>query len=388
MIINHTFAFNHRTRICFGPGICSETGKEVGSYGTRALIVTDRGVRNAGIVDKIQISLRQAGVEYAVYDKILPNPRDTSCDEAAELGKDFGADVILGIGGGSSMDSAKAVSVLMSNGGSCSHWAKVRKFDKELFPVICVPTTCGTGSEVTFEAVITATELGMKVSISDGFKMAPKVAIMDPELTMTVPPLVTASTGMDALTHALEAFTCTYSHPISDGIAMYAMNKIAGSIVTATKEGSNLKAREDMMVGSLMAGIAFTNTFLGAVHCFSERLGGFYDIPHGIANSIFLPFVTEYNMRADYEKHAIAAKCLGIETFGLSDEEAAAEGVSRLFDLNDVLGIPKFSELEVVDPKDFEEIAALCDSHACKKANPRPIGHKQFLEILQKAYDF
>ena len=214
-------------------------------------IVTDRGVRNAGIVDKIQISLRQAGVEYAVYDNILPNPRDTSCDEAAELGKDFGADVILGIGGGSSMDSAKAVSVLMSNGGSCSHWAKVRKFDKELFPVICVPTTCGTGSEVTFEAVITATELGMKVSMSDGFKMAPKVAIMDPELTMTVPPLVTASTGMDALTHALEAFTCTYSHPISDGIAMYATKKIAGSIVTATKEGSNLKAREDMMVGSL-----------------------------------------------------------------------------------------------------------------------------------------
>ena len=167
-----------------------------------------------------------------------------------------------------------------------------------------MPTTSGTGSEVTFEAVITATDLGRKVSMSDGNKLAPKAAVMDPALTLTVPPLVTASTGMDALTHAIEAYTCKFAQPISDALAIYAIKRIAGSIETATNEGDSLWARRDMMLGSLMAGIAFTNSYLGAVHSFSERLGGFYDIPHGIANAIFLPFVTEFNISADYEKHA------------------------------------------------------------------------------------
>ena len=388
MIINYDFELNHHTKIVFGAGKVAATGDVVKEYGGKAIIVSDSGIRRAGIVDKVKSSLEAAGISYAVYDNVMPNPRDVHCAEAAAIAKKFGADVIIGVGGGSAMDTAKAVNVLMTQGGTCAEHAVTRKFHNPLLPVICIPTTSGTGSEVTFEAVITAQELGRKVSISDGARLAPKVAIMDPELTISVPRLITASTGMDSLTHALEAYTCKYAQPISDGLARYAMEKIAGSIEKATNDGNDLQARTDMMIGSLMAGMAFTNSFLGAVHSFSERLGGFYDIPHGIANAIFLPYVTEFNMSADWEKHAIVAKCLGIDTNGLTDEEAAKKGVERLFELNRILGIPKFSELEKVNPNDFEAIAELCETHPCGfKANPRMITRKDYIDILNIAYN-
>lgn len=388
MIINYDFELNHHTRIVFGAGKVAVAGDIAKEYGTKAIIVSDSGIKKAGIVDKVGASLEAAGVLYFVYDNVMPNPRDVHCAEAVEIAKKFKADVILGVGGGSAMDTAKAVNVLMTQGGTCAEHAVTRKFYNPLLPVICIPTTSGTGSEVTFEAVITAQELGRKVSISDGSKLAPEVAIMDPELTVSVPSLITASTGMDALTHALEAFTCKYSQPITDGLAIYAMEKISGSIEAAVKNGKDLQARSDMMIGSLMAGMAFTNSFLGAVHSFSERLGGFYDIPHGIANAIFLPYVTEFNMSADWEKHAIVAKCLGIDTYGLSDEEAAKKGVARLFEMNDILGIPKFRELERIKPKDFEAIAELCETHPCGfKANPRAIAKQDYIDIFRRAYN-
>ena len=387
MIINYDFELNHHTKIIFGAGKVIVAGDVAKEFGTKAIVVSDSGIKKAGIVDKVKTSLEAAGVLYVVYDDVMPNPRDTHCAEAAEIAREFGADVIFGVGGGSAMDTAKAVNVLTTQGGTCAEHAVMRKFHNPLLPVICIPTTSGTGSEVTFEAVITAHELSRKVSISDGSKLAPKVAIMDPELTMSVPPLITASTGMDALTHALEAYTCKYAQPISDGLARYAMEKIAGSIEAATKYGNDLRARTDMMMGSLMAGMAFTNSFLGAVHSFSERLGGFYDIPHGIANAIFLPYVTEFNMSADWEKHAIVAKCLGIDTYGLTDEEAAKKGVARLFEMNEMLGIPKFSKLEKVNPNDFEAIAELCETHPCGfKANPRTITKQDYIDIFNKAY--
>ena len=388
MIINDTFDVNHSTRICFGPGRVRDTGYETLKYGDRALIVCDPGVVKAGIVEKVIDSLKESKIKYVLYDKVMPNPRDTGCNEAAAMGIEFKANVILGVGGGSAMDTAKAAGVLMTNGGDCETWAKVRKLDRPLLPVLCIPTTSGTGSEVTYEAVITVSRTSTKVSISDGPKMAPKTAIMDPELTLTVPALITASTGMDALTHAIEAFTCTYSHPISDGLAIYAMEKIASSIVTATKDGLNIKARTDMMVGSIMAGMAFTNSFLGAVHSLSERIGGFYDTPHGIANSIFLPFVTRYNISADPEKHAIIAKCLGINKNGLSQLEASQLAVEKLFKMNEELGIPKFRQVKNVNPDDFEKIAESCVTHGCTKANPRKIDKEGFLMLLNEAFQY
>lgn len=389
MIINYDFGFLHNTEVLFGEGKISILPEKVKQYGSKAIVVSDKGIAKTGIVERITGLLAEKGVDTAVYDDVVANPRDVNCQEAADMAKGFGAEVIIGVGGGSAMDTAKAVNVLMTHGGTCSHWAEVRKFDNPLLPLICVPTTSGTGSEVTFEAVITATDLGRKVSMSDGNKLAPKAAIMDPELTLTVPPLVTASTGMDALTHAIEAYTCKFAQPISDSLAIYAIERIAGGIEAATENGGALDARRDMMLGSLMAGMAFTNSYLGAVHSFSERLGGFYDIPHGIANAIFLPFVTEFNISADYEKHARVARAMGIDTGGMDDKEASEALVSRLFEMNESLGIPKFSELEMVDPEDFPEIADLCVTHPCGfKANPRDIGYDDYMNIFRKAYEY
>jgi len=220
----------------------------------------------------------------------------------------------------------------------------------------------------------------------DGSRLAPKIAVMDPELTLTVPPIITASTGMDALTHALEAYTCSYANPITDGLALYAMKTIAENIVVATTEGSNLDARENMMIGSLMAGIAFTNSFLGAVHSLSERIGGFYDTPHGIANSIFLPYVTEFNQSSNYEKHANVAECLGIDIGNMSSEEASRRGVERIFELNKILNIPTFRDVRGVNPDDFDIIAESCVSHMCTEGNPKKITKDDYLSILMKAY--
>lgn len=387
MIINDTFVLQHRTKIRFGPGEVINIGEEIKKLGKKALIICDQGVRKAKIADKIEDSLKKKGIDYVIFDQVMANPRDKGCDDATQFGLVNDADIILGVGGGSAMDTAKAVSVLMSNGKNCTFWADPKnKINKKLLPVVCVPTTSGTGSEVTFEAVITDTSSNTKISISDGAALAPKVAIMDPELTFTVPPLVTASTGMDALTHALEAYTCLYAQPISDALAIDAMKKISKSISKATKVGSDIEARTNMMLGSLMAGMAFTNSFLGSVHSLSETIGGMYDTPHGIANSIFLPFVTEFNMSADYEKHANVAKYLGIDTIGMTDEEASQKGVEKLFELNKVLGIPKFNEIKNVDQEDFDVIAEKCVVHGCSSANPRPIQKSDYVELLRKAY--
>lgn len=387
--MTYDFTFNISTKVVFGENKSAEIGKKARAYGNSAVIVSDKGISNVGIVEKICNYLYEAGIDVNIYDDVLANPRDTGCQEVADIIRNSGADMIVGIGGGSAMDTAKAANVLATHGGTCSHWAEVRSLDKPLLPLICVPTTSGTGSEVTFEAVITASDKGRKVSISDGCKLAPVLAIMDPVLTATVPPLVTASTGLDALTHAIEAYTCRYSQPISDSLAIDAVEKIAGSIASAVNNGNEYWARRDMMLGSLMAGMAFTNSYLGAVHSFSERLGGFYDIPHGIANAIFLPYVTRFNIDADYEKHARIAAAMGIDTHGMRHKEASEKLVEKLFELNAVLGIPKFSELEVVDPYDFEELAGLCVTHPCgAKANPKMIRYDDYLDIFREAYAY
>lgn len=388
MIINHSFTFTAPTKLRFGIGEVQNIGEEVREYGTKPMIVTDKMLRATGLVEKVEKALTDAGIDYVMYDGVIPNPLDTLVEDAVALAKKEGVDVLIGVGGGGPMDTAKATAVVLANGKTCNYWLDPEiALEHDPLPMIAIPTTAGTGSEVTGEAVITNTVTGNKDILFDGSKLCPKAALLDPTLTISAPPLITASTGMDALTHAIEAYTCKESTPITDALALYAITLIAGSIVEATKNGSNEEARRDMMLGSLMAGMAFGNSFLACVHSLSETIGSLYGTAHGIGNAIFLPYVTEFNISGDYEKHAIVAKCLGVDTTGLTDKEASEKGAAKLFEMVEELNIPKFRDCQGIDPANFDKIADLCMEHLCQPANPKEINKQDFLDILERAYN-
>jgi len=380
------FQFNVPTRIAFGMGKINELGHRVNEFGgSKVLVVTDKGLIQYGVAQKVFDVLEQAGVDYVVYDKTKPNPRDTDCMEAYHFARQEGVDLLIGLGGGSSMDTAKAVGTLLSHGGSIQDWYGLNTLQHAITPTICIPTTAGTGSEVTFFSVITDTSTNLKMNILD-VHVAPVLALLDPELTLTLPSSVTASTGMDALTHAIEAYTCNIAEPITDALALYAMDMIITNLPKAVHDGTDLEARKNMLMGSLIAGIAFGNSDVGGVHCMAEALGGLYDTPHGVANSILLPYVFEYNIPSNPAKHAVVAERLGVIRQGQSDEELAKEGVVRLMQLAETVGIPKMRDLHNINPADFPYLAEGATKNVSAPSNPRPATQEDYLELFHKAY--
>ena len=283
-----TRTFRLPGEIQFGKGVSHRVADEVIRLGgKRVLLVTDPGVIAAGIAGPVEIALLTAGVPVVVYSDVSPNPRDTEVQAAADLALLSNADIIVVVGGGSPIDLAKAVAGIATNGGKPQDWIAPRPFTKTPLPIIAIPTTAGTGSEVTRSSVINDTERQIKISLRDS-QIAPKVALVDPELTYSLPSALTASTGMDALTHAIEAYTGRLATPITDALALQAMKMIAASLPKAVADGSNHDARETMMMASVIAGMAFSNSDVASVHCIAEAIGGRYDTPHGVANSLFL----------------------------------------------------------------------------------------------------
>ncbi|MDQ2683838.1 MAG: iron-containing alcohol dehydrogenase [Chloroflexota bacterium] len=351
----------------------------------RVMVVTDPGVLAAGIVEPLVEPLRSAGIAIEIDDTTKPNPRDTDCHAGAERAKAFEADLLVAIGGGSPIDQAKAIAMLVTNGGVARDWQMHRPFEADPLPLIAIPTTAGTGSEVTTVSVITDTERMFKMTLGDP-RMAPIVAFVDPELTRSVPKATTAATGMDALTHAIEGYTARVHNPASDALALRAMHLISRNLIAVVDDGSNLEAREAMMYGSLIAGMAFGNTDVGAVHCISEAIGGLYDTPHGVANSVFLPWVFRFNMEADPHRHADVAEAIGVARSGRTDMAIAAEGALLLMDLSERIGIPAFSDLPGVDPADFERLAAASEANGSTPNNARAITADDYLHILKEAY--
>ncbi|RNB84531.1 iron-containing alcohol dehydrogenase [Brevibacillus fluminis] len=381
------FLFQLPTRIEFGNGKVKELAQRVLELGgKKALLVTDQGIVKSGILDVVTGVLEAGGIAYAVYDQVKPNPRDVDCMSAYQLAKEAEVDVLIGLGGGSSMDTAKAVGTLLTHGGEIKDWYGLNVLEKPITPLICIPTTAGTGSEITFFSVITDTNTKLKMNILDA-KVAPKIALLDPELTVTLPAHVTASTGMDALTHAIEAYTCNISEPITDALALYAIDLIVENLPLAVEDGGNLEARRNMLAGSLIAGIAFGNSDVGGVHCMAEALGGLYDTPHGVANSMLLPYVFEYNIPADPRKHAIVAEKLGAKRNGRTDEEVAQEGVQLLKDLAKTVSIPKMKELGNVNPEDFRYLAEAATKNVSAPSNPRPATMEDYLKLFYTAYE-
>ena len=377
-----TFSFELPTGIVFGPGCIKELANELQKLGvSRPLIVTDSGIVKAGILDKVTAFLPKT-VEYSIFDGVEPNPKDKNVSSGAKAYKEFNADCVLAIGGGSSIDCAKSIGVLVANDASdIKPFEGKNKPSKPLPPIVCVPTTSGTGSELTFSSVITDTKNDYKMTIKNQFT-APRLAICDPELTLTCPPEITAACGVDALTHAIEAFTVNCSEPISDAVALYAIELIYANLLTCVNDGNNIEARSRMLMGSMLGGIAFSHSDVASVHCIAEALGGMYDLPHGTCNAIFLSYMMEYCMEYCEDHYARVARAMGATPdTGRAGAEAAVNAVKQL--AKDVR-LPSFADLNV-DPDDFDKIAEISAKNISTDSNPRPMAKEDYLAVLNMA---
>jgi len=385
MNLLNSFSFELPTKIEYGVGSARGLADAVKNLNAgKVLLITDKGIVNSGLLEKVAGSLKAHKMNWKVFDNVEPNPKDYNVQEGAEIARRFGPDCLVALGGGSPIDCAKAIAVLAFQGGAVRDYEGPDKIGADVLPLVAVPTTAGTGSEVTFSSVITDSGEKFKFSIKDP-KIAPKVALLDPEMTLTMPPELTAATGMDALTHAIEAFTAKVSEPIADSAALYAIELIARYLRIAVSESHNLEARAGMLLGSVLAGIAFSHADVAAVHCVAEALGGKYDAAHGVCNAIVLPAVMAYNMEYCKERYARIAAAMGLAVENVDQgAERAVEAVKKL--ASDI-HLPGFNSLGVkekgVKEKDLEELAVNAFKNGSNIDNPRPMKKEDYLNLFQ-----
>lgn len=382
------FEYYCNTRIIMGAGKSKEVAQilaDIIKPPSTIMLVSDPGVTKAGLVTPIQRELEQAGYKVMLFNHVSQNPRDHECLEGAEMFRQEQVACLVAIGGGSPMDTAKAIALLGPNGGTPEDYVEGRKAYDHIAPVICIPTTAGTGSEVTRSSVITLAASHKKITLKDA-KLRPTVAILDPELTISLPKEITAATGVDALVHAIEGYSCKVTNPISQAMGARAMTTITEYLPKAYANGEDLEARAKMLEGSLLAGLCFGSADVAAVHCLAEALGSLYDTPHGIANAVFLPYVMQYNAEENKALHAELARIMAFADQTDSDEAATEKLVHGLYEFTKKLGIPTLKELSYVKEDDFERIAELAEENNSTPSNVRPITKADYLDILQKAY--
>lgn len=326
-----------------GCGSIREIPRFLRSLGANAaLVVTDSGLVKIGTAKKVTDVLAAAGLNFCLYDGVKPNPTVTIVNEAARFYQENDCGGIIAIGGGSAIDVAKAVSILSANGGRIQDYNGVNKAKKAGSPIIAVNTTAGTGSEVTRAYVVTDEEVKSKMLMVDTNCLA-YLAIDDPELMVGMPPALTAATGMDALTHAIEAYICNIHTPYTDGLALEAIRLVSESLRTAVNDATNLRARTDMCWAAYMAGLAFSNAGLGLVHGIAHQLGGYYNIPHGLANAIMLPYVLEYNRPHCLRRMCDIAYNMG-EKINVHNMDASSKlAISAIRNLSRDVQIPKLN---------------------------------------------
>lgn len=374
------------TRIVSGIGSVKEVANEAKIFNAKkALVITDPGLSKAGLAATVAGCLEKHAIDAEVFDAVESDPSIATAVNAAAVAKRLGAEVLIALGGGSSIDAAKSAALLVTNGGCLKDYAGVNKVARPVLPLIAIPTTAGTGSEVTVFAVMSDPENNEKFTISSPL-IAPRVAVLDPELTVKLPPSLTAYTGMDALTHAVEAYGSVIAQPASDALALQAIKLIMEYLPVAVCRGDNLKARENMLQASLLAGIAFNNAFLGLSHAIASPLGGHFHIPHGLANAVMLPYVMEYNLPAAIGKYSEIATALGLGGDGEPPRSLAAKAVTAVAQLVRDINIP--AQLRDIGAK--EEVLPLVASDALKsiqlKFNPRLATEAEILSLLHKAY--
>jgi len=376
------------TRLVQRLGAIQELGREASQLGIRRpLLVTDAGVKAAGLLDTALESLRRSDVEPVVFDKVRANPPVDLVDAGAAEYKTQGCDGLVAIGGGSSIDTAKGIGVVAMHDGSIVdyEWGH-SPIRSRIPPMIAVPTTAGTGSEVTLWAVITDPKRKIKFNVGGTPHIASWVAVIDPELTVKLPPAVTAGTGMDALAHAVECYTMSYHQPFTDAVALLAMEYIARHLRVAYSQAGNLEARYHMSAAAMLAGLAYGTDSAGAAHAMSQTAGGVHDAPHGELTARLLGPVMEYNYAGEPERFARMAQAFGLDTRGATTWEAAEMAVDYVHQLTEEVGIRGMEELGFSEG----EIPMLADKAFADPqtiGNPRDVDAAAYRKIYQQAFD-
>lgn len=379
--------FSCKTEVIFGTGSLSGLGDVVRSAGLRRfLLVADAALEKLGIVESVVANLTAAGLDGKVYTGVEPEPYLDNAEQSAALGRDSGAECVIGMGGGSAMDTAKAAAVLMTNEGRAQDYVGLNLVPKPGVPTIMVPTTAGTGSEVTFTAVFTNRETKAKGGINSEY-MFPDKALLDPELTVPLPPEVTASTGMDALTHAIESVTSRSCSVFTEALAFAAIRLIAQSLRRAVFQPDDIAAREQMLYGSLLGGMALADAGVGAAHALAYPLGGFYRIPHGLANAILIPHVMEFNLPAAPEQFAMIARSMGEPVDGVPARTGGALAVDAVVALCEDIGIPSsLSELGIPRSDIPNLVEGALKVTRPVENNPRQLGPEEAEAIYEQAF--
>jgi len=371
------------TRIVHGPGSLGRLGEVVRGLGIeRPFLVTDAGVAAAGLADRALERLDGA----VLFDGVQANPDIELVGRATAMYREEGCDGLVALGGGSSMDTAKAVGVEVAHDGS------IRDFEygqtplsERIPPLVAVPTTSGTGSEVTLWAVITDHERQLKFNVGGTPLIGPHVALVDPELTLGLPPAVTAATGMDALSHGIECYTCDYNQPFNDAVALAAIELVGRWLRPAFEDGSNLEARAQMSAAATLGGLAYGTESAGAAHAMSQSAGGVQDCPHGALTARVLGPVCEFNASAAPERYARIAVALGADVHGLDLLEAALAGVEEVYRLTEDLGIPTLEELGFSEDE-IPLLARIAYEDPQTIGNPRSVEHADYEGIWRRAF--
>ena len=373
--------------ILFGVDAIHTLGDEASKLeAKKALIITDPGVYQAGLVDPVKEQLSKAGLLIEVFADAEPEPTLPKLNDTANQLRGNKYELLVGLGGGSSMDTAKGLSVLLAHGGVGQDYIGVGKVPGPGIPVFTIPTTAGTGSEVTNIAIFGDPEKGLKLAMVSPYLLA-RLALVDPTLTYNCPPKVTAASGIDALVHAIECYTSTKANNFTDALALEAMRLIVGNLRTAVSNGSDEKARNHMSEGALLAGIAFGNASVGAVHALAYPLGSRFHVPHGVANGLLLPYVMECNLPANLPRYAVIAQMLGEKIEGLSLREAAERGVKAVKTLATDINIPLHLQDLGVPREALEEMAvATMDVTRLLANNPKKLTLADVRAIWENAW--
>lgn len=340
--------------------------------GKKPLLVADGGMTQLGYTARVVKLLEEADIPCAVYDGTVPNPTDHNVEEGTAIYRSEGCDMLISLGGGSAHDCCKGIGILATNGGQIQDYEGLDQLTQPLPPYIAINTTAGTASEMTRFTIITNSSNHVKMAIVD-WRVTPDVAINDPELMVDMPPSLTAATGMDALTHAIEAYVSTAATPITDACALQAISLIGQYLRKAVARGDDMQARDKMAYAEYLAGMAFNNASLGYVHAMSHQLGGFYNLPHGVCNALLLPHVCRVNLMASTERFADIAAALGEVTDGLSERDAAYMAIDAIEELSHDVGIPQtLSELGVKE-EDIPTMVGNAQKDVCALTNPRKL---------------